>query len=359
MSFGKRTYRAAIAAAFATLGGTHFAQAANVYWDINNTTAESGHLSGNTSWGSGSLFWNTDPDGGAGTLSAIGTAASTHDIFFAAGTDAGSGAGGAYSVGLSGARTVNSVTFEDGAITIGGSPAFTVTSGNVTVNPGLTATVNGSGSTTSGLAGTANYTKLGTGTLILTNNHNYTGTTTVSAGALYVNGNHLGGATGVGNYTVDSGTTLGGTGTITFAAGNGVTVNGTIAPGSPTTAIESLNLGAIGDAALLGNANFDVDLATDLFDELLVGDALTYGGVLNVALTGSDLGAAIYDLFDFTSQSGTFATINVTGLGDGQTASFNYETGELSVAAVPEPASLGLLGLAVLAGIRRRRTQSR
>jgi autotransporter-associated beta strand protein len=354
MAIGKRILKAAaLPCVVATLGGTQLAQAANVYWDINSTTAGSGHLSGNTSWGSGSQFWNTDPDGGAGTFSSIST--TTNDIFFSAGTDAGSSAGGAYSVGLSGARTVNSVTFEDGAITIGGSPAFTVTSGNVTVNPGITATANGSSSTTSGFAGTANYTKLGTGTLILTNNHNYTGTTTVAAGAMYVNGNHLGGATGVGNYTVNSGATLGGTGTITFAAGNGVTVNGTLAPGSPATAIESLNLGVNGNAVLAGNANFDLDLTTDLSDELIVGDALTYGGVLNVTLTGSDPADATYDLFDFASQSGTFATINVTGLGEGQTADFNYGTGELSIIAVPEPASVALVGVGALLMLRRRR----
>ena len=77
-------------------------------------------------------------------------------------------------------------------------------------------------------------TKNGAGTLTRTGADTYTGPTIVNAGSMLVNGTH----TGAGTYSVKSGATLGGTGTITFRAnsdaGPAITVaaGGSVAPGA-------------------------------------------------------------------------------------------------------------------------------
>jgi autotransporter-associated beta strand protein len=198
-----------------------------------------------------------------------------------------------------------------------------------------------------------NVQKAGTGTLTLTGANTYAGTTTVNGGTLLVNGTH----TGAGNYTVAAAGTLGGTGSITLTADtNTVTVNGKLTPGS-ATAIESLDI-LTGSLALAGTADFQVDLAAGQADKVNVGNVLTYGGALNVAFSGTGADGSAYDLFDFSSETGTFSQVNFTGLAPTQTASFDPATGVVTIAsaAVPEPAALSLIGLAAVAlGGRRRR----
>ena len=122
------------------------------------------------------------------------------------------------------------------------------------------------------------------GTTILTGTNSYGGATTVSAGALFVNGDQSG-ATGATN--VAGGATLGGTGTI---GGNVSVANGgTLAPGGVSGGIGTLtingglglNSGSIlnygfGQAGVVGGA---------LNDLTVVKDNLTLAGTLNVALT--------------------------------------------------------------------------
>ena len=82
---------------------------------------------------------------------------------------------------------------------------------------------------------TTNFTKVGDGILTLTGNNLYVGATTVNEGTLRVNGNALDWRR---PYTVNTGGTLGGTGTI----GSSVSlVGGTLAPGA---SIGTLSIGA-------------------------------------------------------------------------------------------------------------------
>lgn len=99
-------------------------------------------------------------------------------------------------------------------------------------------------------------------------------------------------------------------------------------------------------------------------DRLVVGGAFTFGGTLALSLAhGYDpvLGTS-FDLFDFGSASGTFATVSLptlgTGLGWDTTGLYTTGTIVVSASPIPEPGAWAAwVGMAVLAwaGYRRRR----
>ena len=194
------------------------------------------------------------------------------------------------------------------------------------------------------------FNKAGAGTLEITSNSNtYTGNTTVGAGTLVINGNISTSAL----TTVNSGGTLSGTGTVGKAS---VAVGGILAPGN---SIGTLNFSDT--LNLAGISNFEIDplLALGLnADRANVTNGLTYGGTLNVLYSGSSTNFAsgmVFNLFDASTFTGSFATLNLPSLSDGLTWQNDLATnGSLSV--IPEPNSAMLLGaLGVLGALRRRR----
>jgi autotransporter-associated beta strand protein len=194
------------------------------------------------------------------------------------------------------------------------------------------------------------FNKAGAGTLEITSNSNtYTGNTTVGAGTLVINGNISTSAL----TTVNSGGTLSGTGTVGKAS---VAAGGILAPGN---SIGTLNFSDT--LNLTGISNFEIDplLALGLnADRANVTNGLTYGGTLNVVYSGSSTNFAsgmAFNLFDASTFTGSFATLNLPSLSDGLTWQNDLATnGSLSV--IPEPNSAMLLGaLGVLGAFRRRR----
>ncbi|NQU09334.1 hypothetical protein HQ590_00965, partial [bacterium] len=218
------------------------------------------------------------------------------------------------------------------------------------------------------VSGTGLFQKTGDGTInfsALT----HTGGMDVQAGRVNINGS-TGSSAG---YSVDAGAALGGTGTINLAAGNAVTVDGSLEPGTSTGQL-TIN----GDVDFTATGSFVVEIdgvttaGTD-YDQLIVGPT----GTVSIAA-----GATISPAFGaFTAQlddvvylldnqgglaiAGTFQYADDESIGsfNGRKWLITYDAiaggaldGGFGIAiyAVPEPASLGLAALAGMLLLRRR-----
>lgn len=232
--------------------------------------------------------------------------------------------------------------------------------------------------------------KAGNGVLELTANNTYSGTTFVTAGTLMLTGtlsnttavDVASGATLVVNGLTNAGAAvsvagrLAGNGTV----GGATTITGALGPGNSEGLLSFSNA-----VTLSGNtANTTMEI-TGLtrgilggYDAINVGASqlLTYDGTLTLSMT-TVIADGTYDLFNFTSgfDAGGFDSIVFAGgaysgswteltPGSGvwtstagsQNFTFTESTGDLLVAAVPEPATALLLGAAgtILLVFRRR-----
>ncbi|MFN6017492.1 MAG: hypothetical protein ACK49N_07930 [Verrucomicrobiota bacterium] len=109
------------------------------------------------------------------------------------------------------------------------------------------------------------------------------------------------------------------------------------------------------------------------YDAIDITGALTYGGTLTLDFSGPAYGQGVYtfDLFDFTSTSGSFTSMSLAGLYSGalinnagvwgyqqgdNTWSFKESDGVLTFTVVPEPNVAMVVGsLALMTLLRRRR----
>lgn len=202
---------------------------------------------------------------------------------------------------------------------------------------------------------------LSTNTLTLTGANTYTGDTSVNAGALIINGNQ---SAATGAVSVANGATLGGIGTI---GADLTTVNGTLssgtalAPGTnghltfndPGAGIADLSFGST------GNWLIDIVEGTNTSDRLIIEGILTINPLATLSfntIANSPFSVdSIFTLATFGSLSpgSTFSNylndeIYVIGGGGYR---FNYNSGSITLTAVPEPvAFLPLLPL-LLAGL--------
>jgi hypothetical protein len=224
-------------------------------------------------------------------------------------------------------------------------------------------------------------TKTGTGAFTLTGANTYTGGTTVNAGSLFVNNTGGLSGTGTGNVMVNTGATLGGSGSIGGGViGNGaVTVNSgaTLAPGA--TGNGSTGILHTGALVLESGSNFSVDLEGPLagtgYDQVFVFGAVSILNA-NLALNLVSGLSAGDNLFIVESTGAVTGTFNGLADGamftqDGVTFTIDYYPSgvlggnvELSVVstAVPEPTTWigGALAIPFLGFVyiqRRRRAQ--
>ena len=201
-----------------------------------------------------------------------------------------------------------------------------------------------------------NVIKMGNGTWTFSNAVNdYTGTTTINAGTLSVTGAYTGG----GVWTVNSGGTLGGTGSIDAP----VTLNGTLSPGTSPGMLTVNGTFTVGSGSIL---NYDLSTPGDTSDDQLtvVGDLDFLGGsiTLNVnKIGGGSLLRGDYLLADATSLSGTLPTTVINAplaLGDVASIFVDGTNSDIYLRVVPEPCTLSLIGMSLLgltAVWRRRR----
>ncbi len=200
---------------------------------------------------------------------------------------------------------------------------------------------NGSTSTAGALA------KNGSGTLTLAGANSYAGNTTINAGTLNLTGSIASSAL----TTIASGATLTGAGSL-----GDLMLAGTYAPGASPALI------ALGDFTMGGTGLLQMEIGGlsrgTGYDALDINGLFATGGTLDVTFINgfTPIAAATFNLFDFTSASGSFGTVNLPTLVSGLTwdTSVLYTAGELKIAgsAIPEPstyavlAGLGALGLA-------------
>jgi autotransporter-associated beta strand protein len=227
----------------------------------------------------------------------------------------------------------------------------TVTNGTLAV---ATEILGYSGSVTASLTGSASLTKSTTDTLTLAGANSYTGNTTVAGGKLLLNG-----SLGTTSVLVNNGATLGGTGS--FGGTTTLSAGGILAPGDSVGTLTFTNGLTLDAGAVL---NFDLGTTSDLIR--ISGGLLTGPGTgtvtLNLTNAGS-FGAATYTLFDFTGA--TTSSFDTTDFTFGSTLTgytyglaFNGSTLELTVSAIPEPATYAAISGALLLGfvlLRRRR----
>ncbi|MDZ7619613.1 MAG: autotransporter-associated beta strand repeat-containing protein [Patescibacteria group bacterium] len=213
----------------------------------------------------------------------------------------------------------------------------------------------GTGTISGVISGSGGVTKIDNpGTWILSGTNTFTGQTTVSAGTLLVNGDN---SAATGTVTVATGATLGGNGVI----GGDTTINGTLSTGALATVGSVGTLDFSGNDLTFGDGSFWlVDLVqgvVDSSDSILV-DALTIGAnsTLTFNMSGVFSGDEVYTLATYSSPSGTFANFATSGVYTigGNSFLLDYGTNALTLTAIPEPGTLGLLGLAFVACAFRR-----
>ncbi|MBZ9814514.1 autotransporter-associated beta strand repeat-containing protein, partial [Mesorhizobium sp. CA7] len=240
----------------AGLAATTPAAAANLYWDVNNTSLNRG---GTGVWDLSTSVWSASNDGVSGPYSAWNNGA-LDDAFFG---------GTAGTVTLGAPITVHNMTFEVSGYTVTGStltlggvnPTLSVTTGTATIN----STINGTGAVI----------KAGAGTLTLTGNNSFTGGLTVNAGTLSLTGNNSFGSSPV----ITGGAALSLTGTNSFVGD--INVNGSL------TASGAAALGDVGNNIIISGGALNIGTTGGS----LTGRTVTLSGTA-VSLFGAGIGGA-------------------------------------------------------------------
>jgi autotransporter-associated beta strand protein len=324
---------------FAALAGPSLL-ATDLYWDVDGATSNGTVASGN--WNGTNAFWNTDSSGAAGG-SAFAVTTSADNLFFSAGTTYKTGT----VVTFSGTAAANSLTIEEGPITVGGTGGIlSLGAGGVTFGSGTGAShVGASSGSTFGIALQANtvfttnntatatsadaaasqsingsisgsfgFTKTGAGNLVLRGASTYTGATIINQGSIFMGGSAVLGSSTGSLELHNTNTTLAGNHvrlTLNGAAVTKGSLSGTVAtaPSGTNRTIIDLN-----NRALTINQTTNGTYGGEIINSPGAGGSFTLGGLSTARLTlaggTSYTGATVISAG--TLEIGSTGTINGT-----------------------------------------------
>ena len=229
---------------------------------------------------------------------------------------------------MTNSNTFGAVTISAGTLQVGnGGATGSIGSGAITDNGRLAFNRNDAVTFANVITGTGGLTQSGTGNLILSGTNTYTGTTIVNSGTLSVNG-----AIGSSAVTVNSGGTLGGTGTtgaVTVASGGG------IAPGN---SIGTLNVASL---TLASGSTTTIEVSPTAADRINVTGAASLNGTLALVPGAGTYAATTYRLIQAGSLTGTFSSVTGSVAGFTNTVQYSPTAVDfiLSTPAVPAPAA--------------------
>ncbi|HMO52359.1 MAG TPA: autotransporter-associated beta strand repeat-containing protein [Kiritimatiellia bacterium] len=201
---------------------------------------------------------------------------------------------------LTGNNTFNgSLTISGGTVSLGDNGTSGTVAGNIVNNAALI--VNRSSAVTLGgvISGSGTLTKQGNGALTLSNVNTYNGDTTISAGSIVVSGSANNSA-----FTVNSGTTLAGAGSVGAA-----TINGTVSPGNATGDRATLNVTTLNLGAG-GGYTFDISNVSGTpgthWDLIAASGAVTVNGsgTFTIFVTGNPTGFSAINPYTWVIMSG-------------------------------------------------------
>ena len=223
-----------------------------------------------------------------------------------------------------------------GNLNLGGATrVIDVQAGNlVGQNPNITVP-NANDMSISAVISNGGLTKNNIGKLQLTGNNTYTGPTTINGGQLLVDGSQPNSAV-----LVNSSGTLGGTGTI----GSITTAGGTVNPGDPAGSSASLSTGPInlssGVGVTLEIPNYTGAGATG-YDQINLAGELTLGGssTLTLDLSGLTTTGTASNVITYSSEVGTFSTINTINNVDNLVPIVTYGATSISITFIATDAA--------------------
>lgn len=207
--------------------------------------------------------------------------------------------------------------------------------------------------------------KVGDGTVVLTGSNIYTMGTVVHEGTLLVN-NTAGSGVGTGAVRVDSGGTLGGTGTLAPATDTNITINGTLSPGDSAASggVGTLNftLGGTGKLEFGATSVFSLQ-SGDTINFTSAGNWITVasGAVIDPLGAGWTAGVAYTIASGINVEPGTVWALSAAALSAGWVLDTSFGGNGFDVignnlqvqfAAVPEPSTIALAGLGLVVALR-------
>ncbi|MEO5914503.1 MAG: autotransporter-associated beta strand repeat-containing protein [Luteolibacter sp.] len=265
--------------------GLQKAGASDLYWDLNAAASNSG-TSATGTWNTSNVFWNADNTGGAGG-STTATTAAADNLFFSSGTGYTSTSS---VISVSGTRSANSLTFEEGTITMRstGTIAFGTGTSEINVASSRTANINSLVSGSNGLI------KTGAGVLFLGTtlndgtsggiyNSGLTGDIVIKAGTL-VAGSFATNQNATNGQLISLGDTdIGASAAATFSINRNQNYNSAI----------TVNSGSSGVKRLSGGSGLSVVQTPTITGAITLNDHLTIGNGSGGSVGGVNLSGAI------------------------------------------------------------------